>query len=618
MRCSRGCGSDPDLPRHLGQHRAMVICQGRLDASFPPRTPACPAASSCGGGRAPTWGREDRPVRPRMAAVLHDRFGDQRLPPGGGAAARVVEPAARRPGGLLDAARRHTIGVFQVESRADGDAPRLTRALLRPGRRWPPSGRGRSSNTASYPNRHAGLRLPAPVARADPRALGVPLFQSSVADRDGGAGFTGTGRGCGGRSFRVRAPDEADECSCADGAQGITGQAAEDIVRRSRRSRSTASRVTRPASRCWSTRAYLKAHYPAAFYAALLNNWLMVTPATLVRTLARRPLRASRRAAFALALHDRGGRRHPPRVLLREGSEGRWEAIQQRTADSRQPTACHAGHARRADRRESAFRPPPPSDRRRAIAAPSAWVRRQSMLEVSRQGGRLACFCNNCAHDWKVVPPRFRSVDELIARTGINREELSTLAEAGALASLGFTRREALWQVERAIRPAGELFEGRGDEPVARRQAGLQAEPEGEGGSPLPEMTPVERLVADYEGTGLTIGPHPMAMRREEMETYCAADHRPRSSATAGARRRRGHQRQRPNAAKGFVFLTLGDETGIANIIVGRLFPARARRWSASRSAGRRDPAEPGRWSGARRAARQDGRGEGDVEARIY
>jgi len=211
------------------------------------------------------------------------------------------------------------------------------------------------------------------------------------------------------------------------------------------------------------------------------------------------------------------------------------------------------------------------------------------MLEVSRQGGRLACFCNNCAHDWKVVPPRFRSVDELIARTGINREELSTLAEAGALASLGFTRREALWQVERAIRPAGELFQDSGfgirDSGFGIQGSGIRDQRLGigeqeEDSSPLPEMTPVERLVADYEGTGLTIGPHPMAMRREEMEMRGAL------RAIDLAKQRHGRRvrvagavitRQRPGTAKGFVFLTLEDETGIANIIVRPDLFARSR-----------------------------------------
>ena len=57
------------------------------------------------------------------------------------------------------------------------------------------------------------------------------------------------------------------------------------------------------------------------------------------------------------------------------------------------------------------------------------------------------------------APPRFKSVDDLVNRTGIRREELQTLADIGAFASFGYERREALWQVEKAIRPAGELFQ---------------------------------------------------------------------------------------------------------------------------------------------------------------
>ena len=80
-----------------------------------------------------------------------------------------------------------------------------------------------------------------------------------------------------------------------------------------------------------------------------------------------------------------------------------------------------------------------------------------------------------------------------------------------------------------------------------------------------------ERVVADYEGTGLTIGPHPMAMRREEMSLRGAL------RASDLPRQRHGRRvrvagavitRQRPGTAKGFVFLTLEDETGIANIII--------------------------------------------------
>ncbi len=89
--------------------------------------------------------------------------------------------------------------------------------------------------------------------------------------------------------------------------------------------------------------------------------------------------------------------------------------------------------------------------------------------------------------------------------------------------------------------------------------------------SPLPEMSPVERVVADYAGTGLTVGPHPMALRRQEMRLRgalraCDLPHtrHGRRVRVAGA----VITRQRPGTAKGFVFLTIEDETGIANIIV--------------------------------------------------
>ena len=151
---------------------------------------------------------------------------------------------------------------------------------------------------------------------------------------------------------------------------------------------------------------------------------------------------------------------------------------------------------------------------------------------------------------------RFGSLDDFIARTGVRREELATLAEVGALNAFGYDRRAALWQIEKAVKKAGELFK----EPGEKSEA-----------SPLSTMTPVERVVADYKGTGLTIGPHPMSFRRQElaMRGVLRAIDLPRSRhgrrvRVAGA----VITRQRPGTAKGFVFLTLEDETGVSNIIV--------------------------------------------------
>ncbi|HZA02497.1 MAG TPA: OB-fold nucleic acid binding domain-containing protein [Hyphomicrobiaceae bacterium] len=84
-------------------------------------------------------------------------------------------------------------------------------------------------------------------------------------------------------------------------------------------------------------------------------------------------------------------------------------------------------------------------------------------------------------------------------------------------------------------------------------------------------MTEAERLVADYAGMGLSIGRHPMALRRDElaMRGVLRACDLPR--ARQGRRVRVAGMvitRQRPGTAKGFVFLTLEDETGISNIII--------------------------------------------------
>ncbi len=115
-------------------------------------------------------------------------------------------------------------------------------------------------------------------------------------------------------------------------------------------------------------------------------------------------------------------------------------------------------------------------------------------------------------------------------------------------------------------------------------------------------MSAEERLAADYAGTHLTIGPHPMAMRRSELAMRGVLRAVDLPHARNGRRIRVAGSvitRQRPGTAKGFVFLTLEDETGIANIIVRPdLFDREpsddpraaipARRWHPAES-GRRD-----------------------------
>jgi error-prone DNA polymerase len=162
---------------------------------------------------------------------------------------------------------------------------------------------------------------------------------------------------------------------------------------------------------------------------------------------------------------------------------------------------------------------------------------------------------------------RFASLDELVARTGLRRDEIITLADIGALNAFGYDRRSALWQAERAVRPSGELFADR----AGQAGSAPPAPPAHPALSPLKPMTEAERLVADYAGTGLTVGRHPMALRRAELATRGILRACDLYRSRQGRRVRVAGMvitRQRPGTAKGFVFLTLEDETGIANIIV--------------------------------------------------
>jgi error-prone DNA polymerase len=155
----------------------------------------------------------------------------------------------------------------------------------------------------------------------------------------------------------------------------------------------------------------------------------------------------------------------------------------------------------------------------------------------------------------------FASIDDLVRRVPeLRRDELNMLAGVGALNALeNRDRRGSLWEAERAIRPPGPLLED------------VQALENGGTVSPLAPMTVHERLHADYFGTGLTVGKHPMAYRRAELRARGVTP----SNALAALPNNRPVRvagtvivRQRPGTARGFVFLSLEDETGIANVII--------------------------------------------------
>jgi len=154
----------------------------------------------------------------------------------------------------------------------------------------------------------------------------------------------------------------------------------------------------------------------------------------------------------------------------------------------------------------------------------------------------------------------FASLADFQLRTELNKKALRTLSQIGALNGLADHRREAQWQVE-VIRDSEDLF----------------ARAEQERSIPLAAMNADERMQADYHGTGLTTGPHPMKLIREQWtgnrDVWKAAE---LEQGENGAEVRIAGMvicRQRPGTAKGFVFVSLEDETGVANAVVTpRLF----------------------------------------------
>jgi error-prone DNA polymerase len=523
-----------DLPRHLGQHSGgMVLCAGRLDEIVPLEPATMP------GRVVVQWDKEDCAD---LGLIKVDLLGLGMM-----AALEEALVLCAEAGHLVDLAhlppddlqvydllqRADTIGLFQVESRAQmATLPRLKPkcfydlvvqvGIIRPG---PIIGQ----MVHPYLDRRAGR---APVTYPHPalepilaRTLGVPLFQEQLL-RMGmvAAGLTGgeaeeLRRAFGFRRSRARMQVIEAKLRAGIARNGIVGPAAEEIVR----AITSFAEYGFPESHAASfallayASAYLKTHHPAQFFAALLNNQPMgfYHPATLVKD---------------------------------------------------------------AQRRGVAVRP--------VDVGASDW---RATVEANGRGGALRLGLQSvkglrqAGADRLVVARRaqaFTSVDDLVGRAGLTREEVVRLAEVGALGRLGLRRRAALWAAERAARPPGPLWTATTRQappglPASAREAASSREP-----SPLREMTLAERLVADYRGLELTVGPHPMALGRAEWTRLGITPAARLGAHGDGARVRIAGAavvRQRPGTAKGFVFLSLEDETGLANAIVHPTVFERAR-----------------------------------------
>jgi error-prone DNA polymerase len=511
------CQQVQDLPRHLSQHSGgMVICQGQLDSVVPLEPATMP------GRVVVQWDKDDCAdlglikvdlLGLGMMAVLKDSIGliqDHY---------REDVDLAHLPQDCPDVyetiRKADTIGMFQIESCAQmASLPRnnptrfydlVTQvALIRPG---PITGemtspylkRRQGKEPVTYP--HESL---VPVLK---RTLGVPLFQEQLLKLAMiCANFTGgeaeeLRRALGSKRSQQRMREIEGKLRAGMTANGILPGTQDQIVKFI----SSFALYGFPESHAASfaliayASAFLKVRYLAAFTAALLNNWPMgfYHPATIVKD----------------------AQRHGLRVRPVDATCSQWNCSLE-----------------------------PDHDGSHLLRLGLRYVRGMSQVAAEalvRQRARGA----------------FASIQDLSRRVPeLNRDHLAMLASIGALNYLSentsLHRRDALWQVEKAVRKTGPLLEGMADRDSA---------------SPLLRMDVEERLVADYHGTGLTAGPHPMAYRRHVL--------RERGVKSASELKELPHgkeatvagcviTRQRPGTAKGIIFMTLEDETGTARVII--------------------------------------------------
>jgi error-prone DNA polymerase len=535
----------------------MVICQGQLDSIVPLEPATMP------GRVVVQWDKEDCAdmgivkvdlLGLGMMAVLEDSLklisehyrkevDLAKLPPDDPTVYDTLQKA-------------DTVGMFQIESRAQMSClPRLHPthfydivvqvAIIRPG---PIVGqmvnpflmRRQGKQPVAYP--HPSLE---PVLE---RTLGVPLFQEQLLRMAMiTAGFSGGEAEELRRAFGFKRSERRMrdiEVKLREGMErnGIAPEAQEQIIQ----SITSFALYGFPESHAASfallayASAYLKCHYLAAFTAALLNNQPMgfYHPSTIVKDAQRHGLRVK---PVDISCSDWLCTLEPEvegRFALRMGFRYA-KGLREETA-----------HAILRERQQRPFT----SIADLAYRVPA--LRRNELVLLASIGALNSIGCSS----GKRQIPR-----ELLAQVSVQKKDANLgqtkLAhhddhQERTENAIRLHRRDALWQVERAARFAGPLLDGI---------------PENDEASPLAMMTPEERLVADFQGTGLTVGPHPMAYRRRDLRRAGVLSASDLTRVRHGRRVRTAGciiARQRPGTAKGFVFLSLEDETGISNAII--------------------------------------------------
>ncbi len=507
-----------NLPRHLGQHSGgMVIAAGRLDEVVPLEPASMP------GRVVVQWDKDDCAD---LGIIKVDLLGLGML----NALEEAVPTVRRREGVNLDLAHlppddpavfrmlreADTVGVFQVESRAQmatlpRNAPRvfydlvIQVAIIRPG----PIAGGMAN---PYFERRVGrqkVTYPHPsLAPILERTLGVPLFQEQLLKiAMVAAGFTG---------------GQAEELRRAMGSKRSVEQmrAIEGRLRSGMAAHGIAPAAQEEIIKAISSFALYG--FPESHAA----SFALIAYASAY-------LKAHHPTAFFLGLLNAWpmGFYHPSTLVqdaLRHG------------VDIRPIDVDRSGWRCRWEDR--ALAPAPKPQAAGALRLGLRYVRglrraAGEAIETARAAGP------------------FRSPEDLVRRADLRADELEALAAVGALASFGLTRRAALWQVARLARPAGPLLDDLSD-PAP---------------SPLPEMSSLEETLADYHGASITLGPHPIAYLRaglRERGVTAAAD---LPKLPNGARVTTAGSvivRQRPGTAKGLLFMTLEDETGMSQAIV--------------------------------------------------
>jgi error-prone DNA polymerase len=603
-----------DLPRHLGQHSGgMVICQGQLDSVVPLEPAAMP------GRVVVQWDKEDcadmgivkvdllglgmMAVLEESVELIRDHYGREidlgNLPQDDPQVYEALQ-------------RADTIGLFQVESRAQmASLPRMRPekfydlvvqvAIIRPG---PIVGK----MAHPYLMRRQGKERPDPLhPLLQPvleRTLGVPLFQEQLLRMAMiAANFTGgeaeeLRRAFGFKRSEKRMHDIEGKLRAGMTRNGIVGETQDRIVQ----SITSFAMYGFPESHAASfallayASAYLRTHFMAAFTCALLNNQPMgfYHPATIVKDAQRHGLRVLpvdiNLSGVKCGIEGRRGQGPGDRPLAPLRGSGGQESPWQATRSPVSPGPIEPDQGVRRGR----GRPP--------------------HIHM-RLGFRYVRGLRARAAEAIVEAQPIRDIEDLARRVPeLDKSELTQLAAIGALNSIGAEhRRDALWKAARAARPVQDLLR---EVPETLPESGLVEKGqvvekgEGENGedengedengdrplcplstsskdqgiangdrvvsplfqeSPLRPMTIEERLIADCEGTGMTIGRHPMAYHRAEMNrmgvTAAAGLH---SIPNGRAVKVAGHVivRQRPGTAKGILFMSLEDETGISNVVV--------------------------------------------------